>query len=199
MREVFVFGEAPGSDAFVQLLLLGDGDPPDVPIDPREDLVVAALLERHDRPAEGRDADAPQPGRQHACRHAAVLALGEDDTMLGVLPFFHIYGMIVIMNLGLLPRRHDRHHAALRSRAVPHDLEKYRVTFANVVPPIVLALAKHPLVEQIRSEPPAHRVLRRRAARRGPGRWPPARASGCAGHPGLRPDRDVASDAMPRA
>src|SRR5262249_15782936 len=65
---------------------------------------------------------------------------------LGVLPFFHIYGMTVIMNVGL--------HAGATVVMLPRfDLEqclellqKYRVTFANVVPPIVLAFAKHPLV-----------------------------------------------------
>ena len=32
---------------------------------------------------------------------AGALALREDDIMLGVLPFFHIYGMTVIMNFAL--------------------------------------------------------------------------------------------------
>ena len=34
----------------------------------------------------------------------------EDDTLIAVLPFFHIYGMVVLMNLGLCARR-DRGHA----------------------------------------------------------------------------------------
>src|ERR1700737_3969767 len=78
---------------------------------------------------------------------AAVLRVTERDTLIGVLPFFHIYGMVVIMNLSL--------HVGATVVTMPRfDLEqflqtmqKYRITYANVVPPIVLALAKHPLVD----------------------------------------------------
>ena len=30
-----------------------------------------------------------------------ALTLGEDDTLVGVLPFFHIYGQTVVLNQGL--------------------------------------------------------------------------------------------------
>jgi acyl-CoA synthetase (AMP-forming)/AMP-acid ligase II len=71
-----------------------------------------------------------------------------DDTLVSVLPLFHIYGLTVVMN------------AVLRNGAtmvtVPRfDLEGYlglvqehRATKAFLVPPIVLALAKSPLVER---------------------------------------------------
>ena len=56
----------------------------------------AALLERHHRPAEGRDAHAPQPGRQHlpdrGLRLRALRRAGHARS--AVLPFFHIYGMV---------------------------------------------------------------------------------------------------------
>jgi acyl-CoA synthetase (AMP-forming)/AMP-acid ligase II len=145
VREVFVFGEAPGTTPFSALL--GDGDPPDVPINPREDLVAlpyssgttglpkGVMLTHHNLVAN----------LVQAC---GVLAQDEHDTILGVLPFFHIYGMTVIMNLGL-------YHGVTIVTMPRFDLEqclticeKYRVTFANVVPPIVLALAKHPLVDR---------------------------------------------------
>jgi acyl-CoA synthetase (AMP-forming)/AMP-acid ligase II len=79
---------------------------------------------------------------------ARVLDLREDDIMLGVLPFFHIYGMTVIMNLAL--------HVGATVVTMPRFdleqclqiLERYRVTFANVVPPMVLAFAKSPLVDK---------------------------------------------------
>ena len=64
-----------------------------------------------------------------------------------MLPFFHIYGQTVVMNVGLRPGGDDRHAAALRPRAVPADVEHHRITRAFVVPPIILALAKHPLVD----------------------------------------------------
>ena len=70
-----------------------------------------------------------------------------DERVIAVLPFFHIYGLTVLMNLGL----------ALGCTVVTmprFDLEDFlrtiqdqKITRAFVAPPIVLALAKHPLVD----------------------------------------------------
>ncbi len=65
-----------------------------------------------------------------------------------MLPFFHIYGMTVIMNLGLrqgatvvtMPRFDLGQFLEL--------IEQHGVTRAFVVPPIALALAKHPAVDE---------------------------------------------------
>src|SRR3954464_245866 len=77
-----------------------------------------------------------------------LIDLGEDERIIAVLPFFHIYGLTVLMNQGLawggavvtLPR---------------FDLEDFlrtiqdqKITRAFVAPPILLALAKHPLVDK---------------------------------------------------
>ncbi|HXG71913.1 MAG TPA: AMP-binding protein, partial [Gemmatimonadaceae bacterium] len=68
------------------------------------------------------------------------------DTLICFLPFFHIYGLVVIMLLGL------RSGATLvvmpRFELEPYlDLvERHRATVLHVVPPIVLALAKSPAV-----------------------------------------------------
>jgi 4-coumarate--CoA ligase len=75
------------------------------------------------------------------------LELSEDETLIAVLPFFHIYGMQVIMNSGL--------RVGATVVTMPRfDLEqflefhqRYAVTRSFVAPPIVLALAKHPLVD----------------------------------------------------
>jgi 4-coumarate--CoA ligase len=71
----------------------------------------------------------------------------ESETLIAVLPFFHIYAMQVIMNCGL--------HVGATVVTMPRfDLEQFlelhqrhRVTRSFVAPPIVLALAKHPLVD----------------------------------------------------
>ena len=151
VQEVFVFGEAEGAPSF-DSLRARDGDPPAVGIDPRRDLVAlpyssgttglpkGVMLTHHNLVS-------------NVLQATAVLHVGERDTMLGVLPFFHIYGLVVIMNLGL--------HVGATVVTMPRfDLEqcleamqRYRVTFANVVPPIVLALAKNPLVEKYDLEP----------------------------------------------
>jgi acyl-CoA synthetase (AMP-forming)/AMP-acid ligase II len=72
----------------------------------------------------------------------------EDDTLVGVLPFFHIYGLNVVMNAVLrngatvvtMPRFDLEGYLKL--------VEEHRATKAHLVPPIVLALAKSPLVER---------------------------------------------------
>ena len=115
---------------------------------------------------------------------AGALGLREDDIMLGVLPFFHIYGMTVIMNLAL--------HVGATVVTMPRfDLEqclqilqKYRVTFANVVPPIVLALAKHPLVDKYELPHLRMFVFRRRTSDGERGGGGP-RTTGLPGGPGL--------------
>jgi acyl-CoA synthetase (AMP-forming)/AMP-acid ligase II len=71
-----------------------------------------------------------------------------DDTLVGVLPLFHIYGLSVVMNAVLrngatlvtMPRFDLEGYLAL--------VQEHRATKAHLVPPIVLALAKSPLVER---------------------------------------------------
>jgi acyl-CoA synthetase (AMP-forming)/AMP-acid ligase II len=78
----------------------------------------------------------------------AVIDIHQRDVMIGVLPFFHIYGLTVLMNLALykgatvvtMPRFDLDEFLTL--------LQEHRVTFACLVPPIVLALAKHPAVDR---------------------------------------------------
>ena len=85
---------------------------------------------------------------------------------MGVLPFFHIYGQTVIMNMGL--------HLGATIVTMPRfDLaqflrliQEHRLTFAHLVPPIVLALAKHPLVDEYDLSSLKAVAVRRRAARR---------------------------------
>jgi acyl-CoA synthetase (AMP-forming)/AMP-acid ligase II len=77
----------------------------------------------------------------------SVHRIGADDVLVGVLPFFHIYGQVVVLNLGLsqgativtLPR--------FDMGAFLDVLERHRVTRAHIAPPIVLGLAKVPGVE----------------------------------------------------
>jgi 4-coumarate--CoA ligase len=74
--------------------------------------------------------------------------VGEEDVVLAVLPFFHIYGMQVLMN-GVL------FHGAMSVTMPRFDLadfletiQRHRVTRVALVPPIVVALAKHPMVDE---------------------------------------------------
>lgn len=76
-----------------------------------------------------------------------VLAVSQDDVVIAVLPFFHVYGLCVIMNLGLLAGATLVTMPRFELGQFPDLLERHRVTRAYVVPPIALALAKDPAVE----------------------------------------------------
>jgi acyl-CoA synthetase (AMP-forming)/AMP-acid ligase II len=77
----------------------------------------------------------------------AMLDHGSDDVLLAVLPFFHIYGMQVLMNLGLASGSTVVTMPRFELAAYLEALAAYRVTRAYVAPPIVVALAKHPSVD----------------------------------------------------
>ena len=76
----------------------------------------------------------------------ALHPVGPQDRLIAVLPFFHIYGMIVLIEL---PLRNGATVVVLPKFDLVQFLdtmEKYRITRAYVAPPIVLAMAKHPAV-----------------------------------------------------
>ena len=149
VEEIFVLGEATGATPFSDLLGVGDS-PPDVTINPRDDLVVlpyssgttglpkGVMLTHHNLVA-------------NLCQFHGFESqprLEENDIVLAVLPFFHIYGMVVVMKLALahgatvvtMPRFDMADFLAL--------IQRYRITTLPMVPPMVLGLAKSPLVDQ---------------------------------------------------
>ena len=76
-----------------------------------------------------------------------ALAVEDGEIVLAILPFFHIYGMQVLMNFFLsqgstivtVPRFDLQQSLEL--------IQQHRITRLFAVPPIVLALAKHPMVD----------------------------------------------------
>jgi acyl-CoA synthetase (AMP-forming)/AMP-acid ligase II len=146
VAEVFVFGEAEGATPFASLLER-DGPVPAVEIDPQQDLVVLP----YSSGTTGLPKGVMLTHRNlvaNLCQLEVFNTVCEDDTLLCVLPMFHIYGMVVIMNLGLyagativtMPRFELEQFLSLA--------ETHGVTLAHLVPPIVLALTKSPAVEQ---------------------------------------------------
>jgi acyl-CoA synthetase (AMP-forming)/AMP-acid ligase II len=82
------------------------------------------------------------------CQANTVLDCDCEGPVAAVAPFFHILGLVLVLLFWL-----KRGGAIV---ALPRfDLEqfldcvqKYRIKYASLVPPIVLALAKHPLVDR---------------------------------------------------
>jgi acyl-CoA synthetase (AMP-forming)/AMP-acid ligase II len=65
-----------------------------------------------------------------------------------VLPFFHIYGMVVILNFGLMRGATIATLPRFELEPFLKALQDYRIALAHIVPPIAVALAKHPSVDQ---------------------------------------------------
>ncbi len=144
-ERVFSYAPMDGASPF-DALLDGDGPAPDVEIAPSD--IVALPY------SSGTTGLAKGVMLSHRNIVANVLQVQSgghlidgQDTLIAFLPFFHIYGLCVIMMVGL------RYGATLvvmprfELDAYLNLLERYRATMLHVVPPIVLALAKSPAVE----------------------------------------------------
>ena len=142
VREIYVFGAAAG--AVPVTALFGAPLAAQVPVAP-DDLVVLP----YSSGTTGINKGVMLTHRNLVANVAQVLEgtkLRQDDRLIAVLPFFHIYGMQVLMNSGLragatvitMPRFDLAEFLRLH--------QEHRITRSFVAPPIVLALAKHPLV-----------------------------------------------------
>jgi acyl-CoA synthetase (AMP-forming)/AMP-acid ligase II len=143
--DLCVLGEAQGAISFSTLL--GDPDAaPAVAIDPATDIAVILY--------SGGTTGLPK-GVLLSHRNVistmvlaqAVLGVTSEDVLLAALPFFHVYGLVVILNFGLLAGATVVAMPRFKFREFVDLLERYRVTRGYVVPPIALALARHPAVE----------------------------------------------------
>ena len=145
IEEVFVLGEAEDATPFNSLIQTG-GDFPGAKINPVEDIIVlpyssgttgmpkGVMLTHYNLVA-------------NITQIKDISGITEQDTLIAILPFFHIFGMVVLMAHGLLNR-------ATIVTMPRFDLEQFlqvmqdqKISVAYLVPPIVLALAKHPLVD----------------------------------------------------
>jgi acyl-CoA synthetase (AMP-forming)/AMP-acid ligase II len=144
VQEIVVCDSAPGHRSLIDMLA-STAPEPEVAIDPAED--VAALP--YSSGTTGTPKGVMLTHRQIATNLAQLqpaVAAGPGDRILAVLPLFHIYGLTALMNAPLrlgatvvvLPRFDLEQFLAA--------IQNHRITGLYVAPPIVLALAKHPLV-----------------------------------------------------
>ena len=146
VEEVFVLGTAAGATPLVTLF---DVDPiaVDVAIDPRTAIAVMPW-------SSGTSGRPKAVILTHECivsqlrQFVAVQQPTSTDSVAAVLPFFHIYGLTLILLSNLW--NGGRLVVIGRFELEPFlaTLAKYRVSVAPLVPPIVVALAKHPVVDR---------------------------------------------------
>ena len=149
IQEVFTLDGAPASTPFTDLMKHGD-QPPAVTLNPKEDLVAlpyssgttglpkGVMLTHHNLVA-------------NLCQVTGFtdpMVVSENSTVIGLLPFFHIYGMTVIMNFALYRGAKVVTMPKFELEPFLKLMQDYKVTHGYLVPPIVLALGKHPLVSQ---------------------------------------------------
>ncbi|MES2093025.1 MAG: AMP-binding protein [Actinomycetota bacterium] len=77
-----------------------------------------------------------------------LLGAGADARILAILPFFHIYGMTVLLNLAFRSRARLVTMPRFDLAEFLRIIQDFRITWAFIAPPIAVALAKHPLVDQ---------------------------------------------------
>jgi 4-coumarate--CoA ligase len=77
-----------------------------------------------------------------------VIPLDRDDRVLAVLPFFHIYGMSVLLDFALLKRAALVTMPKFDLADFLRTVSEHRTTWVFIAPPIAVALAKHPLIDE---------------------------------------------------
>jgi len=146
VAELFVFGEASDGTPFTALLH-SNGRMPEVRISPREDIVALPY-------SSGTTGLAKGVMLTHynlvanLCQMNGMDYFTEQDTLLAVLPFFHIYGLMVVLNLGLYAGATIVTMSRFELEPFLKAIRDYEVTLAHLVPPVVLMLSKDPLVDQ---------------------------------------------------
>jgi PAS domain S-box-containing protein len=145
IERIFTFGNHPDA---TDLATLGEvGSAVHVPIDPRREIVAlpyssgttglpkGVMLTHHNIVA-------------NIVHMAAVEQLTDDEVLIATLPFYHIYGMVAVMNAALRAGATVVTMSRFDVKSFLQVLQNARVTTAYVAPPLVRMLAKHPVVAE---------------------------------------------------
>ncbi|NEA33231.1 AMP-binding protein [Streptomyces sp. SID13031] len=147
VQEILVCDQAEGYRSVLELLA-STGPEPVVEIDPVNDVAVLPYSSGTTGAAKGVMLTHRNIGT-NLSQAEATFSLGEGERIIAILPFFHIYGLSVLMNL---PFRLGATVVVLPKFDLQQFLtvlDEQKITRAFVAPPIVLALAKHPAVDGV--------------------------------------------------
>jgi acyl-CoA synthetase (AMP-forming)/AMP-acid ligase II len=146
IEELFVFGQSTAGATSFDSLFEGDADLEQVPISPHEDLAAlpyssgttglpkGVMLTHHNLVANIRQME-------------GLEFFFESDSLICVLPLFHIYGLMVVLNMGLYTGATIVTMPRFDLEGFLQAAQDYEVSMAHLVPPIILSLSKDPVVE----------------------------------------------------
>jgi acyl-CoA synthetase (AMP-forming)/AMP-acid ligase II len=142
--EIVTVDDAPGLPSLASLAI--DADPPSVTIDPASDVAVLP----YSSGTTGLPKGVMLTHRNLIANLVQIDAIEARDlsAFVGVLPFFHIYGMNVLMNFGMIRGATIVFLPRFDLEAFLGVLQNWRIPIAHIAPPIAVALAKHPLVDR---------------------------------------------------
>jgi len=140
---VTIDGAADGVRSLDSIAL--DAEPPAVEIDPATDVVVLPYSSGTTGLPKG-----VMLTHRNVVANLAQLAAVEHrelSALVGVLPFFHIYGMVVILSFGLMRGLTVVTMPRFEFEPFLKVLQDWRIELAHIVPPVAVALAKQPVVD----------------------------------------------------
>ncbi|WP_426997430.1 AMP-binding protein [Pseudarthrobacter sp. N5] len=78
----------------------------------------------------------------------ALLNVGPEDRLLALLPFFHIYGLTVLLNLAFRERARLVTMPRFDLAEFLRMIQDHRCSYLFIAPPVAVALSKHPMVDE---------------------------------------------------
>ncbi|MHB1171093.1 MAG: AMP-binding protein [Lacisediminihabitans sp.] len=145
-ENVIVLDGATGHPSLRDLLSMG-APPPEVSFDPAAQFAVLP----YSSGTTGRPKGVILTHRNlvaNVTQSQPIVGVFPEDRVLAVLPFFHIYGMTVLLNLALAQRASLVTMPRFDLAEFLRCISEYRCSYVFIAPPIAVALAKHPLVDQ---------------------------------------------------